>query len=136
MIRRPPRSTLFPYTTLFRSSAGASRTRWSRGSFRAISKRRLTPPQEVEPAGAEGDEERPEHEAERPAPAERRHDEQGEAEPDEDDREDGDAEPVDPHAALGAAATMTRQGACLSTKSTVPPKIVPWPPRPFLGAPM
>src|SRR5688572_32544483 len=24
MIRRPPRSTLFPYTTLFRSSAGAS----------------------------------------------------------------------------------------------------------------
>src|SRR2546422_3518500 len=27
MIRRPPRSTLFPYTTLFRSSAGARR-RW------------------------------------------------------------------------------------------------------------
>src|SRR2546426_4247230 len=25
MIRRPPRSTLFPYTTLFRSSRGASR---------------------------------------------------------------------------------------------------------------
>src|SRR2546430_11217253 len=25
MIRRPPRSTLFPYTTLFRSSPGASR---------------------------------------------------------------------------------------------------------------
>src|SRR5438876_1535494 len=98
--------------------------------------RRLTPPQEVEPADAEGDEERPEHEAERPAAAERRHHEQREAEPDEDDREDGDAEPVDPHAALGAAATMTRQGACLSTKSTVPPKIVPWPPRPFLGAPM
>src|SRR3712207_8693129 len=24
MIRRPPRSTLFPYTTLFRSSAGAN----------------------------------------------------------------------------------------------------------------
>src|SRR2546430_13595923 len=24
MIRRPPRSTLFPYTTLFRSSAGAA----------------------------------------------------------------------------------------------------------------
>src|SRR5438105_12117056 len=24
MIRRPPRSTLFPYTTLFRSAAGAS----------------------------------------------------------------------------------------------------------------
>src|SRR2546429_2596043 len=26
MIRRPPRSTLFPYTTLFRSLAGCSRT--------------------------------------------------------------------------------------------------------------
>src|SRR2546422_7709382 len=26
MIRRPPRSTLFPYTTLFRSSAGAVKT--------------------------------------------------------------------------------------------------------------
>src|SRR3712207_8297801 len=25
MIRRPPRSTLFPYTTLFRSTAGCSR---------------------------------------------------------------------------------------------------------------
>src|SRR2546425_8282874 len=32
MIRRPPRSTLFPYTTLFRSSAphGADRCRWRR----------------------------------------------------------------------------------------------------------
>src|SRR3712207_7107342 len=28
MIRRPPRSTLFPYTTLFRSSALASRLPW------------------------------------------------------------------------------------------------------------
>src|SRR6266850_6592316 len=27
MIRRPPRSTLFPYTTLFRSRAAAGRTR-------------------------------------------------------------------------------------------------------------
>src|SRR3712207_8471311 len=26
MIRRPPRSTLFPYTTLFRSSGGADKT--------------------------------------------------------------------------------------------------------------
>src|SRR2546430_4318515 len=26
MIRRPPRSTLFPYTTLFRSGAGAARS--------------------------------------------------------------------------------------------------------------
>src|SRR2546422_8573169 len=28
MIRRPPRSTLFPYTTLFRSSTGLAITRW------------------------------------------------------------------------------------------------------------
>src|SRR5256885_15538789 len=28
MIRRPPRSTLFPYTTLFRSSAEKSRNIW------------------------------------------------------------------------------------------------------------
>src|SRR3712207_8210535 len=34
MIRRPPRSTLFPYTTLFRSPSGAGCTRgegWRRG---------------------------------------------------------------------------------------------------------
>src|SRR5436190_7092867 len=36
MIRQPPRSTLFPYTTLFRSSAGASRAR-RRGSSRRAS---------------------------------------------------------------------------------------------------
>src|SRR2546427_4896487 len=29
MIRRPPRSTLFPYTTLFRSIGKFSRTRWN-----------------------------------------------------------------------------------------------------------
>src|SRR5260370_27553224 len=39
MIRRPPRSTLFPYTTLFRSSKRwrsrpARRTRWTAGSAR------------------------------------------------------------------------------------------------------
>src|SRR2546426_12642494 len=28
MIRRPPRSTLFPYTTLFRSDPGAGEGRW------------------------------------------------------------------------------------------------------------
>src|SRR5256885_5561392 len=28
MIRRPPRSTLFPYTTLFRSTSGASSNRF------------------------------------------------------------------------------------------------------------
>src|SRR3712207_7015696 len=35
MIRRPPRSTLFPYTTLFRSSAAAARPR-GRGEGRAL----------------------------------------------------------------------------------------------------
>src|SRR5260370_23575072 len=29
MIRRPPRSTLFPYTTLFRSTAAQCRSAWS-----------------------------------------------------------------------------------------------------------
>src|SRR5690242_20940564 len=31
MIRRPPRSTLFPYTTLFRSGISADKTEASRG---------------------------------------------------------------------------------------------------------
>src|SRR3712207_8454133 len=30
MIRRPPRSTLFPYTTLFRSACGPDTERWRR----------------------------------------------------------------------------------------------------------
>src|SRR3712207_7145046 len=32
MIRRPPRSTLFPYTTLFRSARGVPRARVDEGS--------------------------------------------------------------------------------------------------------
>src|SRR3712207_7676839 len=35
MIRRPPRSTLFPYTTLFRSRAGGGRCRRGRSEGRA-----------------------------------------------------------------------------------------------------
>src|SRR3712207_8837388 len=35
MIRRPPRSTLFPYTTLFRSKVNLS-TKWSRRSMREL----------------------------------------------------------------------------------------------------
>src|SRR5262252_10715605 len=42
MIRRPPRSTLFPYTTLFRSRARASRNP-GRSSARAARRRRITP---------------------------------------------------------------------------------------------
>src|SRR3712207_9043001 len=34
MIRRPPRSTLFPYTTLFRSTCGRARVR--RGGARSV----------------------------------------------------------------------------------------------------
>src|SRR2546430_3819738 len=36
MIRRPPRSTLFPYTTLFRSGAGRHARRDLRIEFRGI----------------------------------------------------------------------------------------------------
>src|SRR3712207_7497327 len=41
MIRRPPRSTLFPYTTLFRSRAQSARTRRSTNAppFRACATR-------------------------------------------------------------------------------------------------
>src|SRR5947209_9542918 len=46
MIRRPPRSTLFPYTTLFRSRGRhhlrqASLSRWRRRDFRSFNLRRL-----------------------------------------------------------------------------------------------
>src|SRR3712207_7098004 len=34
MIRRPPRSTLFPYTTLFRSCRCGATTPWNRGRSR------------------------------------------------------------------------------------------------------
>src|SRR5260221_9681127 len=40
MIRRPPRSTLFPYTTLFRSTL-ASTSRLSTGSKRSFASRSL-----------------------------------------------------------------------------------------------
>src|SRR2546429_2255003 len=40
MIRRPPRSTLFPYTTLFRS-----RTPWARANFSTTASRRGFAPQ-------------------------------------------------------------------------------------------
>src|SRR3712207_7363309 len=43
MIRRPPRSTLFPYTTLFRSSSSRSRTtRSSTGRARCSGRCRAT----------------------------------------------------------------------------------------------
>src|SRR2546422_4710274 len=39
MIRRPPRSTLFPYTTLFRSGAGAQRRMASAGPRTRLQRR-------------------------------------------------------------------------------------------------
>src|SRR3989441_6612485 len=39
MIRRPPRSTLFPYTTLFRSRTRRSCSRWRRSTSARISGR-------------------------------------------------------------------------------------------------
>src|SRR5690606_39378083 len=59
MIRRPPRSTLFPYTTLFRSGDGRPRQRGNAAADRAGSRRHrrqrggVTPPpllRLVEPA--------------------------------------------------------------------------------------
>src|SRR5690242_21513575 len=44
MIRRPPRSTLFPYTTLFRSRGPASRGRAARRCSRAPHQRGSTGP--------------------------------------------------------------------------------------------
>src|SRR3712207_8861839 len=40
MIRRPPRSTLFPYTTLFRSSEGTAKASVDRKRILARSRRR------------------------------------------------------------------------------------------------
>src|SRR2546427_3504804 len=39
MIRRPPRSTLFPYTTLFRSRRGAQGSRWRARTGRSLAGR-------------------------------------------------------------------------------------------------
>src|SRR2546425_11791556 len=43
MIRRPPRSTLFPYTTLFRSLSGGVRSRGHRPAGAARADRALVP---------------------------------------------------------------------------------------------
>src|SRR3989475_12770281 len=39
MIRRPPRSTLFPYTTLFRSSVETDAALWRRGGGGGLARR-------------------------------------------------------------------------------------------------
>src|SRR5205823_12573785 len=48
MIRRPPRSTLFPYTTLFRSPSSASARPARRGPPRRTSRRSPTRPRRSE----------------------------------------------------------------------------------------
>src|SRR5207302_8071402 len=69
------------------------------------------------------DEQRPEQEAD-PAAACCGDDDQRNPHADEGKPEDRDAAAVEiPHAASRAATTITRQGACLRTKSVVPPKI-------------
>src|SRR5690242_6752876 len=91
-------------------------------------------PRDVETAGAGGDEHGAEQDSKRAAAADEREDDHRDAEPDQGQREQ-DADPAVHdvnHAALRPAATMTRHGAFLRTKSTVCPKIWRWRPR---GAP-
>src|SRR2546422_7638159 len=51
MIRRPPRSTLFPYTTLFRSRSGEDRVRGRRADREARMDHALAPDHLPRPAG-------------------------------------------------------------------------------------
>src|SRR2546427_5551854 len=44
MIRRPPRSTLFPYTTLFRSRAPSTRVHWPSGAIHGEASLRIRRP--------------------------------------------------------------------------------------------
>src|SRR5436190_16948606 len=54
MIRRPPRSTLFPYTTLFRSRSARAVPRWSDRSSCERRACRGTPPPAGAPPGSTG----------------------------------------------------------------------------------
>src|SRR6266511_558167 len=97
--------------------------------------RRLSPrAEQIEPAEAECHEQRPEHVAEIPAPN-RGHRHECDPDPDEHECERRNTVAIGVHAAFLPAATITRQGACLSTKSTVSPKSAR-PGRSARGAPM
>src|SRR5436190_9585770 len=63
MIRRPPRSTLFPYTTLFRSAHAAALARRARRAARPGLRRVLRRPQRA-PGVAHGDGRSEEHTSE------------------------------------------------------------------------
>src|SRR2546425_3992873 len=64
MIRRPPRSTLFPYTTLFRSHALASHAALSLENFRRFSQLERSKRQWVEDIDAISDYRSEEHTSE------------------------------------------------------------------------
>src|SRR2546430_10631274 len=55
MIRRPPRSTLFPYTTLFRSAEGSRGRADPRGRTRENRPRQDRGPRNVQRRGGRGD---------------------------------------------------------------------------------
>src|SRR5258708_13521433 len=55
MIRRPPRSTLFPYTTLFRSQADAYTVQQGKGRDRGLDMDIVGPGDGVGAAGSIGD---------------------------------------------------------------------------------
>src|SRR3712207_6946662 len=55
MIRRPPRSTLFPYTTLFRSVVGGAQLRRLRDARRRRGRRARVPHGLRDPAAPAGD---------------------------------------------------------------------------------
>src|SRR2546422_8075499 len=52
MIRRPPRSTLFPYTTLFRSASSAGRREEAAAGYRPLSVGRRLPGNALSLGGA------------------------------------------------------------------------------------
>src|SRR5581483_1419450 len=82
--------------------------------------------QQVEARAAEREQKQPERVTDAAAPRARGLDEDGDPEPDRHEPEDEHGAPVEAggHAAAASrAATITRQGACLSTKSTVSPKM-------------
>src|SRR5689334_24841088 len=56
MIRRPPRSTLFPYTTLFRSARPTSPARYADAARRGKSPRKRTPSGSTTPIAARSEE--------------------------------------------------------------------------------
>src|SRR2546422_4928554 len=57
MIRRPPRSTLFPYTTLFRSTSSSLKRTRSPGTRRSVSRRSRSSQSSVQGSGSRRSEE-------------------------------------------------------------------------------